>query len=70
MPLNRRQFLKTSFLATSATLISGITDSANAANPDAAHPDIAYGSRKKKEVALTFHGAGDPVIVQKLLANI
>ncbi len=68
MPLNRRQFLKTGLLATSTTLISGITDSTYAANSDISHPDIAYGSRIKKEVALTFHGAGDPVIVQKLLA--
>jgi peptidoglycan/xylan/chitin deacetylase (PgdA/CDA1 family) len=63
MSLDRRQFLKTGLATASATLISGITDSAYAANPD-----IAYGSRKKKEVALTFHGAGDPAIVQKLLA--
>ena len=50
-----------------ATLISGISDlesdTANAANPD-----IANGSRKKPQVALTFHGAGDPALVQKLLA--
>ena len=63
MSLDRRQFLKTGLAAASATLISGINESAYAANPD-----IAHGSRKKPEIALTFHGAGDPAIVQKLLA--
>ena len=74
MSLNRRQFLKTSLVAAGTTLIPsamgfpgiidipGSMDIANAANPD-----IAHGSRKKKEIALTFHGAGDPAIVQKLL---
>ncbi len=62
MSLNRRQFLKSGLMATGATLIPDFIDSANAANPD-----IAHGSRNKPEVALTFHGAGDPAIVQKLL---
>lgn len=63
MPLNRRQFLKTGLVAASATLLPGSMEFADAANPD-----IAHGSRKKAQIALTFHGAGDPVIVQKLLA--
>jgi len=34
----------------------------------AASPDISHGSRSIPHVALTFHGAGDPVMAQKLLA--
>lgn len=34
----------------------------------AATPDISHGSRSVPHVALTFHGAGDPVMAQKLLA--
>ncbi len=69
MALDRRRFLRNSAVVAGASLISGIselefsTDLANAANPD-----IANGSRKKPQVALTFHGAGDPALVQKLLA--
>ena len=69
MTLDRRRFLRNSAVVAGATLISGIsdlefeTDTANAANPD-----IAHGSRKKPQVALTFHGAGDPAMVQKLLS--
>lgn len=33
----------------------------------AASVDITHGSRSGNEIALTFHGAGDPVIAQKLL---
>lgn len=66
MPLNRRQFLKSTAVVASATLISGISDLELSAN--AAVLDIAHGSRNKSEVALTFHGSGDPAIVQKLLA--
>ena len=66
MPLNRRQFLKSSAVVAGATLISGISDLELPAN--AAILDIAHGSRNKSQVALTFHGAGDPAMVQKLLA--
>ena len=69
MPLNRREFLKNSAVVAGASIISGISDLGLGADPAlAANPDIANGSRKKREVALTFHGAGDPVLVQKLLA--
>ena len=52
-----------------ASLISGITDlSVGSDAALAANPDIAHGSRTKAQVALTFHGAGDPALVQKLLA--
>ena len=33
----------------------------------AASPDISHGPRSGKEVALTFHGAGDPKIASELL---
>ncbi len=69
MPIDRRQFLKNSALVTGVSLISGISDLGVGIDPAfAANPDIANGSRKKSEVALTFHGAGDPALVQKLLA--
>ena len=66
MPLNRRQFLKSSAVVAGASFISSISGLDNAAN--AANPDIANGSRQKSEIALTFHGAGDPALVQKLLS--
>jgi peptidoglycan/xylan/chitin deacetylase (PgdA/CDA1 family) len=31
------------------------------------HPDITHGSRASGSVALTFHGAGDPALVGRLL---
>lgn len=74
MALNRREFLRGSAVVAGASLITGIsdltlgTDSALAANRDIANRDIANGSRSKPQVALTFHGAGDPALVQKLLA--
>jgi peptidoglycan/xylan/chitin deacetylase (PgdA/CDA1 family) len=67
MPINRREFLKSSAVIAGATLISGISD-LDAASAMATNLDIAHGSRKKSEIALTFHGAGDPVLVQKLLS--
>ena len=69
MPLNRREFLKSSAVVAGASLISGISDLGIGADSAlAASSDIAHGSRTKAEVALTFHGAGDPALVQKLLA--
>jgi len=69
MALNRREFLRGSAVVAGASLISGITDlSVGSDAAIAANPDIANGSRSKPQVALTFHGAGDPALVQKLLA--
>ena len=69
MPLNRREFLRSSAVVAGVTLISGISDLGLGADPAAASNfDIANGSRTKSEVALTFHGAGDPALVKKLLA--
>jgi peptidoglycan/xylan/chitin deacetylase (PgdA/CDA1 family) len=69
MALNRREFLRGSAVVAGAGLISGISDlTLGADSALAANPDIANGSRSKPQVALTFHGAGDPALVQKLLA--
>ena len=69
MPLNRREFIRSSAVVAGATLLSGISELGSGMDSaEAATLDIANGSRKKSEVALTFHGAGDPVLVQKLLA--
>ena len=62
MPVSRREFIKTSVLAASVTLLSGVSEIAQASAPD-----ITHGSRSIPHVALTFHGAGDPALVQKLL---
>ena len=59
--------MKSSAVLAGATLISGISD-LSAASTMATNLDISNGSRKKSEIALTFHGAGDPVLVQKLLS--
>ena len=63
MSLNRRQFIKVGALAAAAGLIEPeITDSALAATPD-----ITHGSRSKPNIALTFHGGGDPANAHALL---
>jgi peptidoglycan/xylan/chitin deacetylase (PgdA/CDA1 family) len=63
MSFSRREFIKTSLIAASATLLAGISEGAQAVNPD-----ITHGPRSVPNVALTFHGAGEPAMVQKLLA--
>lgn len=69
MPINRREFLRSSAIVAGATLISSAAELALGADSALAlSADLANGSRKKSEVALTFHGAGDPALVQKLLA--
>ena len=73
MTVDRRKFLKNGVVLAGATLISSISDfrfSAQATESKAAapHPDISHGSRSKPQVALTFHGAGDAALVQKLLS--
>ena len=67
---DRRQILKGAALVTGALGASLIATPAQALArvAAAAHPDIVHGSRSVPNVALTFHGAGDPAIVQKLLA--
>ena len=68
---DRRSLLKGAALATgglAAALISSPTQALAAALKNSAHPDIVHGPRSTPNVALTFHGQGDPAIVQKLLA--
>ena len=51
-------------------LIGGLTSLISAPLTNLAHavsPDITHGSRSGKEVALTFHGAGDPKFATELL---
>jgi hypothetical protein len=62
MPVSRREFIKTGVFAASVTLLSGVSELAQASTPD-----ITHGARSIPHVALTFHGAGDPALVQKLL---
>ena len=59
--ISRRNFLGLS-LSTMALQRLSIFDAF------AANADISHGSRSKKEVALTFHGAGDLKIARDLLA--
>lgn len=67
MDLDRRQFLQAGIATVGGVLISGITDlnATEAATKPGA--DIEHGSRAKSQVALTFHGAGERALVQKLL---
>ena len=54
----------------SRTGTSSLGSSRPAARPTARAPavEIAHGTRTRMEVALTFHGAGDPQIARDLLA--
>jgi len=62
MPFSRREFMKAGALATAGLLTAGLPDLAEAASPD-----IAHGARSTPQVALTFHGAGDLTIANKLI---
>jgi peptidoglycan/xylan/chitin deacetylase (PgdA/CDA1 family) len=62
--VSRRNLLTFGALAGASTLF-GILPAGIA---NAASPDIAHGSRSLPQVALTFHGAGDKAMAQKLLA--
>jgi peptidoglycan/xylan/chitin deacetylase (PgdA/CDA1 family) len=61
--LSRRNLLKFGLVAGASSLLGAIP----AALAEAASPDISHGSRSVSNVALTFHGAGDPAMAQKLL---
>jgi peptidoglycan/xylan/chitin deacetylase (PgdA/CDA1 family) len=63
MALNRRQFLQFGAVAAATGLLQPALGEA----AFAAGSDITHGSRSKPEVALTFHGAGDPAIAHSLL---
>jgi peptidoglycan/xylan/chitin deacetylase (PgdA/CDA1 family) len=61
--LSRRNLLKFGVVAGASSLLGAIP----AALAEAASPDISHGPRSVPNVALTFHGAGDPAMAQKLL---
>jgi len=61
--LSRRNLLKFGLVAGASSLLGAIP----AALAEAASPDISHGSRSVPNVALTFHGAGDAAMAQKLL---
>lgn len=61
--LSRRHLLKIAGGAIAATIIG--TDASQAITTG---PDIQHGDRKKPNVALTFHGAGDLSIAREILA--
>lgn len=64
--------------ATSATASSGPSptgtggsaSSSGSATSPAAGPDVKHGPRDSRQVALTFHGAGDPQMVRRMIAAL
>lgn len=68
----RRELLKGAALATVGAFAATLSLPAQAFGASlggkAGRPDIVHGPRTSSNVALTFHGQGDPAIVQKLLA--
>ena len=62
-PLTRRSFL----LAATALPLFGVVASAGAAPSPRKASFIARGSDKSSQVALTFHGAGDPALTRRVL---
>jgi peptidoglycan/xylan/chitin deacetylase (PgdA/CDA1 family) len=63
--LTRRKFLGLGAAGALGSVMGLLGDISTAF---ATSPDISHGSRSVPHVALTFHGAGDPVMAQKLLA--
>ena len=61
--VSRRNLLKLGAVAGASSLLSALP----AGIADAASPDISHGSRSTPQVALTFHGAGDKAMANKLL---
>ena len=61
--ISRRNLLKFGVIAGASSLLGAIP----ATLAEAVSPDISHGSRSVPHVALTFHGAGDPLMAQKLL---
>ena len=61
--VSRRNLLKLGAVAGASSLLSALP----AGIAEAASPDISHGSRSKPQVALTFHGAGDKAMANKLL---
>jgi len=61
--VSRRNLLKLGAVAGASSLLSALP----AGIAEAASPDISHGSRSMPQVALTFHGAGDKAMANKLL---
>ena len=61
--VTRRNLLKLGVVAGASSLLSAIP----AGIAEAATPDISHGSRTVPQVALTFHGAGDKSLADRLL---
>jgi peptidoglycan/xylan/chitin deacetylase (PgdA/CDA1 family) len=51
----------------SASSVGRPPTSREAARPAAAQPDLVHGPRDRPDVALTFHGAGDPGLARRAL---
>jgi len=72
--ISRRHLLQAG-LAASALTIAGQLSPADAQVIDSKFaargplPDVSHGPRNTKQVALTFHGAGDPVLARRILAE-
>ena len=65
---DRRDFLRLGAALGIGALL--IPNAAMASPSAAAGPDITHGSRTRKEVALTFHGAGSLAYAKKILAEV
>ena len=61
--VSRRNLLKLGAVAGASSLLGALP----AGIAEAASPDISHGSRSTPQVALTFHGAGDKAMANKLL---
>ena len=61
--VSRRNLLKLGAVAGASSLLSALP----AGIAEATSPDISHGSRSMPQVALTFHGAGDKAMANKLL---
>jgi peptidoglycan/xylan/chitin deacetylase (PgdA/CDA1 family) len=61
--VSRRNLLKLGAVAGASSLLGALP----AGIAEAASPDISHGPRSKPQVALTFHGAGDKAMANKLL---
>ena len=65
---DRRTLLKGVLAGGAAMLLPQVlSESPVWANAAATNADISHGSRTLNEIALTFHGAGDPTLARKIL---
>lgn len=66
--ISRREALFLTGSGIAAGLLSGIDMAA--AEATQCGPDISHGDRASKQIAFTFHGAGDPVIAKEIIAIV